>query len=159
LINRAANLAIENGLVPIDVSLRKNLLDLFADIQCNNSPAIDTSYLIGSGPPLPIFTAWSSDWSSSQVTIKYFESTSAQAKSQLLTFDEEFGTTMNGVEAQWFSSIPDLTFAPAAVFGMVPSTPLLLRRPSLFITHSLSLTHSFTHTRNAGGNRLQLGRA
>jgi hypothetical protein len=136
---RASNLAIENGLVPIDVSLRQNLLDVFASIQCNNATAIDTDFLIGAGPPLPIFTAWTTDQSTNDVTIKYFESTSQQAKSQLASFDEEFGTTIDGIEAEWTTTIPDIALLPAAVFGMVPSTSPLSLSSALLMAIAGSL--------------------
>jgi hypothetical protein len=124
-LTRASSLATESyGLVPIDVSLRKNLLNLFTSIRCNNATAINTAYVIGAGPPLPIFTAWAADQSTSQVVIKYYEDTTEIASTMLYDFDEEFGTSMTGLAAQWYTSIPDIVLAPAAVFGMVPSTSL-----------------------------------
>jgi phosphate transport system substrate-binding protein len=107
--------------VPIDVSLRKNILDLFTRVQCNGEQALATSYLIGAGPPLPVYTAWTVGQSTSAATIKYFEATSLQAKQQLRTFDEQFGATSNGLEAEWYSNIPDIALVPMTIYAIVPA--------------------------------------
>jgi phosphate transport system substrate-binding protein len=107
--------------VPIDVSLRKNILDLFTQVTCNGDRALDTSYLIGAGPALPVFTAWAVAQSTTTASIKFFEATSVQAKNQLYTFDEQIGATGNGLEPEWYESIPDVALVPATVYAIVPS--------------------------------------
>jgi phosphate transport system substrate-binding protein len=107
--------------VPIDEGLRKNILDLFPLVQCNGERALAASYLIGAGPPLPIYTAWAVAQSTSAATIKYFEAASTQAKQQLLTFDEQFGATGNGLEAEWYTNIPDIVLVPATIYAIVPA--------------------------------------
>lgn len=113
-------LATNSGRVPIDVSLRKNILDLFTSVRCNDEQALATSYLVGAGPSLPLYTAWAVAQSTSASTVKYFEATSAQAKQQLRTFDELFGATSNGLEAEWYSAIPDVALVPATIYAIVP---------------------------------------
>jgi phosphate transport system substrate-binding protein len=117
---RASVLATNSGRVPIDVSLRKNILDLFTSVRCNDEQALATSYLVGAGPSLPLYTAWAVAQSTSASTVKYFEATSAQAKQQLRTFDEQFGATSNGLEAEWYSAIPDVALVPATIYAIVP---------------------------------------
>jgi phosphate transport system substrate-binding protein len=113
-------LVIGRGYVPIDVSLRKNILDLFTRITCNGDRALDTSYLIGAGPPLPVYIAWAVAESTTDASIKYFEATSLQAKNQLHTFDEQFGATSNGLEDEWYETIPDIALMPAVVYALAP---------------------------------------
>jgi ABC-type phosphate transport system substrate-binding protein len=120
-LNRASVLATSSGSVPIDESLRKNVLDLLTHVQCNGERALAASYLIGAGPPLPVYTAWTVAQSTTAATIKYFEAASSQAKQQLLTFDEQFGATSNGLEAEWYSSIPDVALVPATIYAIVPA--------------------------------------
>jgi phosphate transport system substrate-binding protein len=106
--------------VPLEVRLRTKVLDLLAQVQCNQRAALDTSYVVGAGPSLPVFTAWAVDQSTSKTTIKYYEATSLQAKQQLASLDEHFGATVEGIEPSWFDSVPDLAVVPAAAYAIGP---------------------------------------
>ncbi|ELR24201.1 serine/threonine protein kinase [Acanthamoeba castellanii str. Neff] len=116
----ASTLAITSGGVPIDVSLRKYIIDRFNDFECNGEKVASTSYLIGTGPPLPLYSAWTVAFSTAQATFKYFSSTSLQAKEQLIAFGEQFGTTSTGLEARWYEAIDDVALLPATIYAVVP---------------------------------------
>jgi hypothetical protein len=104
------------------VSLRKNVIDLISRVACNGEQASPTSYLISTGPPLPLYTAWTVAYSTAQAKFKYYDSTSLEAKKQLRTFDEHFGTTSNGLEGTWYSTIDDVALLPATIYAIVPGT-------------------------------------
>lgn len=112
----------------IDPSLRKRVLDLFGQVQCNNELAAETLYLIGTGPNTPIWATWSVEYSTTEASFKYFASSSQQSKQQLATFDADFGTTNNGLKQEddrSKRSSDDVTLLPANAYALVPGTPPL----------------------------------
>jgi hypothetical protein len=149
--HRASALAIENGAVPIDVSLRKSIIEAFVRVQCNGEMASDTSYLIGTGPQLPIYSAWMAAYSTAEAKFTYFESTSLQAKQQLQSYDEHFGTTGDGLEEMWYAAINDVALTPVIIYALGPGVCTLL---SISITHTSrsGLTRTAVFLGNAGYN-------
>jgi hypothetical protein len=142
--HRASALAIENGAVPIDVSLRKSVIEALGSVQCNVEQALETSYLIGTGPPLPIYSAWMAAYSTAEATFKYFASTSRQAKQQLQSFDEHFGATGDGLEEKWYAAINDVALAPVIIYALGPGVSARSRR-SASHTHALVRSNSDSH--------------
>jgi hypothetical protein len=127
------------------VSLRKYIIDRFNDIECNGEKVASTSYLIGTGPPLPLYSAWTVAFSTAQATFKYFSSTSLQAKEQLIAFGEQFGTTSTGLEARWYEAIDDVALLPATIYAVVPGT----RGKPAISPHSFSFV-GHTHAKHHG---------
>jgi hypothetical protein len=119
---RASEGASEINVAPLPVSFRKRLIGLLGNVQCNNQQAYTTSFLIGTGTQVGLFTSWSVAWSSSTTEMKYYESLSETAKQQLQTYDEDYGVTSNGIDDKWYSLIPDIGALPAAAYAIVPGT-------------------------------------
>ncbi len=110
----------EVDFVPLNVSLRKRLIDRLVSVQCNGQKAVTTPYLIGIGPALPLYTSWSVAQSGLSAKVKYYVSTSKEAKKNLATGDEDFGTTNDGLSTRWLSVMNDVALMPAAAFAIAP---------------------------------------
>jgi hypothetical protein len=113
---------LEVDFVPLNVSLRKRLIDRLTSVQCNGQKAVTTPYLIGIGPALPLYTSWAVAQSGLASKVKYYASTSKEAKENLASHDEDFGTTNDGLSPKWLSLISDVAIMPAAVFAIAPGT-------------------------------------
>jgi hypothetical protein len=110
----------EVDFVPLNVSLRKRLIDRLVSVQCNGQKAVTTPYLIGIGPALPLYTSWAVAQSGLSAKVKYYVSTSKEAKKNLATGDEDFGTTNDGLSARWLGVMDDVALMPAAAFAIAP---------------------------------------
>jgi hypothetical protein len=110
--------------VPLDVSLRKGVIDALSVIKCRGQPAFSTNYLVGSGTGLSLFTAWSVARASSTSKMKFFASSSDEAKRQVTNYDLHYGVTSNGLSADWAAQMPDVELMPAAVYALLPGTCL-----------------------------------
>jgi hypothetical protein len=118
----------EVDFVPLNVSLRKRLIDRLVSVQCNGQKAVTTPYLIGIGPALPLYTSWSVAQSGLSAKVKYYVSTSKEAKKNLATGDEDFGTTNDGLSARWLSLMNDVALMPAAAFAIAPGAYMTILR-------------------------------
>jgi hypothetical protein len=104
------------------LTLRKRLIALLNTLNCNGQPAFSSSYLIGTGTGLQVFTSWAASWSSQQTMMKYFMTSSAQAEAHLSTYDIDFGAVADGLSAQWYARMPDVGLLPVIAFAIVPGT-------------------------------------
>jgi hypothetical protein len=110
------------------VQLANKLLNLLDSVYCNGEPAYVTSFLVGSGPAMPIYTSWSVSYSADDVDMKYYTQSDNEAKQLLVDSSENFAASSNGLSAQWRALMPDATLMPVIAYAIVPSTapPLLL---------------------------------
>jgi hypothetical protein len=114
---------IELNFVPLDVTLRKRLIDLLNTVVCNNRQVYTTDYLVGVGPSLPLYTAWAVARSSTDIKVKYYlASASTEAAQQLASYDTDFGATDSGLPASWHSLAPDIALLPITAYAAVPGT-------------------------------------
>lgn len=120
--HRASEGATQINVAPLPVSFRKKLISLLGDVQCNDKQAYSTSFLIGTGTQIGLFTSWSVAWSSGSTEMKYYESLPEVSNQQLETYDADYSVTSTGIGEQWFSRIPDLAVLPAAAYAVVPGT-------------------------------------
>lgn len=109
--------------VPLDVSLRKGVIDALSTMKCRGQLAFTSAYLVGSGTGLSLFTAWSVARASSTSKMKYYESSSDEAKRQLTNYDLHYGATSNGLSTEWITQMPDVELMPSAVYALVPGAP------------------------------------
>lgn len=118
----ASQALLDLNFVPLDVTLRKRLIDLLNTVACNNEQAYTTNYLVGVGPALPLYTGWSVARSSSlDNKVKYYlASASTEAPEQLASYDSDFGASNSGVNSSWLSTIPDLAVLPITAYATVP---------------------------------------
>lgn len=89
-------------------------------VRCSGEQAYATTYLIGTGPPLPVYTSWAIARTSGTTKLKFFESEPTPAKQLLVTYQEDYGATSNGLSATWHSRMPDVALMPVAVYAIVP---------------------------------------
>ena len=113
--------------MPLDVSLRKGVIDALSTMKCRGQLAFTSAYLVGSGTGLSLFTAWSVARASSTSKMKYYESSSEEAKRQLANYDLHYGATSNGLSAEWITQMSDVELMPSAVYALVPGTPFHYR--------------------------------
>jgi hypothetical protein len=107
--------------VPLDLSVRKSVLELLNQVQCNGDRAFDTAYLIGTGPSLSVYTTWAvTSGSQEGATIKYYLSNSLLAKNRMATNSVDFGATSNGLSEEWYASIEGLALTPVVVYAFAP---------------------------------------
>ena len=59
--------------------------------------------------------------------MKYYESSSEEAKRQLANYDLHYGATSNGLSAEWITQMSDVELMPSAVYALVPGTPFHYR--------------------------------
>ncbi len=121
--HRASRAADSVNFVPLDVSLRKGVIDALSTMKCRGQLAFTSAYLVGSGTGLSLFTAWSVARASSTSKMKYYESSSEEAKRQLANYDLHYGATSNGLSTEWITQMPDVELMPSAVYALVPGTP------------------------------------
>ncbi len=96
------------------------MTDQLPTVRCNGEQAYATTYLIGTGPPLPVYTSWAIARTSGTTKLKFFASEPTPAKQLLVTYQEDYGATSNGLSATWYSRIPDVALMPVAVYAIVP---------------------------------------
>jgi hypothetical protein len=135
------------NVAPLDVSLRKRLIDILATVQCNGEEAYASEFLIGIGTPLPVFPAWANAWGSANRKAKYYDASSLQAKEDLVTYVEDFGVTSNGMAQTYYDRMPDVALFPATVFALVPGKhysqrTCTLSRLGLTTVHLCGIQHS-----------------
>jgi hypothetical protein len=106
----------------LPVIFRKRLISLLGNVQCNEEQAYTTSFLIGAGTQIGLFTSWAVSWSTDTTKMKYYESLADVAKQQLESYDEDYGITSTGIEDEWYTRISDLAVIPAAAYAVVPGT-------------------------------------
>jgi hypothetical protein len=131
VVHRASQALLDLNFVPLDVTLRKRLIDLLNTVVCNGKQVYTTNYLVGVGPSLPLYTAWAVLRDSLDTKVKYYlASASTEAPQQLATYDSDFGATDSGLAESWYSAISDLGLLPITAYAAVPGTTSLLT-PSL----------------------------
>nr|WIL05220.1 serine/threonine kinase [Pithovirus mammoth] len=119
--NQAARIATSHGFVPLENSLIKRVIDELGTVKCNGQRSFNTEFLVGIGSPMSIITTWASLWTSSATKIKYYDSTSDEAKNLQLKQSGDFGVSINGIEDNYLNLIPDMKFLPIASFAVVPA--------------------------------------
>jgi hypothetical protein len=113
------------GVAPLPVSFRKKLVNKLGTVLCNGEKAYTSSFLIGVGTQITLFTSWAVAWSTEATTMKYYQSLSSTAKDQLVTFDEDYGVVSNGLARSYYDLMPDVAIMPAAAYAVVPGNPLI----------------------------------
>jgi hypothetical protein len=108
------------NVAPLPVSFRKKLVSLLSTVNCNGEKAYTSSFLIGVGTQITLFTSWAVSWSTDTTTMKYYQSLSSIAKDQLFTLDEDYGVVSNGLSASDYELMPDVAIMPAAAYAVVP---------------------------------------
>jgi ABC-type phosphate transport system substrate-binding protein len=121
ITDRASQEARNINVAPIDVSLRERLISLLNTVECNGKTAYETTYLVGTGTPLPLMTSWAVSWSSQLSKMKYFEGTSSNAKQQLSSSDVLFGVVSDGLSADWYAEMSDAALMPLTAYALVPA--------------------------------------
>jgi hypothetical protein len=96
------------------------VIDQLPTVRCNGEQAYTTAYLVGAGPQLPVYTSWAIARTSGTTQLKFFESEPTPAKKLLVTYQEDYGATSNGLSATWYSLMPDVALMPVAVYAIVP---------------------------------------
>jgi ABC-type phosphate transport system substrate-binding protein len=112
---------------PLDVSLRERLIDLTSTVRCNGQQAYTTSYLVGTGTPLPLVTSWAVAWSSQESKIKFYESTSRVGKTLLVEGNVDFGVVSDGLSSDLIERDSDVALMPITAYALVPGTLVSLR--------------------------------
>ena len=115
-------MAVETSVAPLDVGLRKKLIDLLNTVQCNGEEAFTTSVLVAAGAQLTLINTWASSWSSDQGKLKYYDDTSANAKAQIVNYNIDFGVSGNALGDGWDQLIEDAAVLPLAALPLVPGT-------------------------------------
>jgi len=119
----ASQALIDLNFVPLDVTLRKRLIDLLNTVVCNNRQVYTTDYLVGVGPSLPLYTAWAVARGSTDVKVKYYlASATTEAAQQLASHDTDFGATDSGLPGSRYSLAPDIALLPVTAYAAVPGT-------------------------------------
>jgi hypothetical protein len=107
--------------VPLDLSVRKSVLQLLNQVQCNGEQVFYTTYLIGTGPSLSVYTSWAVTSNSHQgATVKFYQSNSMSAKKRMVTNSVDFGATSNGLSDEWYPQIPSVALTPVVVYAFAP---------------------------------------
>jgi hypothetical protein len=105
------------------LSVRKSVLELLNQVQCNGERAFGKDYLIGTGPSLSVYTSWVvASGEQEGATIKFYLSNSMLAKNRMATNSVDFGATSNGLSEEWYASIEGLALTPAVVYAFAPGT-------------------------------------
>jgi hypothetical protein len=131
----------------LDVSLRKAVIDALGKIQCRGEQAYKTAYLVGAGAPVPLYTALSVARTSATDKMKYYQTSSDEAKQQLLQKNLHYGITSNGLSDDWHTDIPDVALMPSAVYAFVPGTCRRVISDQLGLFGALTpRTHACTHS-------------
>jgi len=113
---RVTEAASRLGFVTMDVSWKKSLLDRVVSLQCGGQRTIDTTYLIGMGPPVTIFPSGSSISSGTESKLKYYIATAEKMHQSLVERHLDFGMTSTGATLQ------DFALMPLAAYGIAPGT-------------------------------------
>jgi hypothetical protein len=114
--------ATTSNYAPLDVSLRKAVIDALAGISCRGEQAYKTAYLVGAGAPIPLYTAWSVARTSATNKMKFYQTSSTEAKQQLSQYNLHFGISSNGLSEDWYTEMPDVALMPSSVYAFVPGT-------------------------------------
>lgn len=117
-------MATASNYAPLDVSLRKAVIDALAGISCRGEQAYKTAYLVGAGAPIPLYTAWSVARTSATNKMKFYQTSSTEAKQQLSQYNLHFGISSNGLSEDWYTEMPDVALMPSSVYAFVPGTSL-----------------------------------
>jgi ABC-type phosphate transport system substrate-binding protein len=135
---------------PLDTVLATKLLALMNTVQCNSEQAYVTSYIVGTGPAMPIYTSWSVAYAADDVDVKYYTDDDATAKQQLVDYDEDFAASSNGLAAAWRDKMPDAALMPVIAYAIVPgyhlpelvglTEPLVLNFDTLAAIYENNLT-------------------
>jgi hypothetical protein len=115
--------ATENNVVPLDVGLRKKLINLLNDVQCNGEGAFSTSVLVSAGAQLTLMNTWASSWSSARRKLEYYQNTGAVAKAQLASYNIDFGVSGDALGDGWDKVLQDADVIPLAALPLVPGKP------------------------------------
>ncbi|ELR15997.1 phosphate ABC transporter, phosphatebinding protein PstS, putative [Acanthamoeba castellanii str. Neff] len=151
LTNDAADSALRKvKFAPLDTVLATKLLALMNTVQCNSEQAYVTSYIVGTGPAMPIYTSWSVAYAADDVDVKYYTDDDATAKQQLVDYDEDFAASSNGLAAAWRDKMPDAALMPVIAYAIVPgyhlpelvglTEPLVLNFDTLAAIYENNLT-------------------
>jgi hypothetical protein len=124
---------------PLDIGLRKKLINQLNGVQCNGQQAFTKAFLVGVGAELSLMTSWSVSWSSDQSKLKYYQETSTVAKEQLVQYNSDFGVSVNALTDGWVQQMSDVGQIPAAAFALAPGDT----HSCLHILLEHSLTRSF----------------
>lgn len=119
--DEASTVAVETSVAPLDVGLRKKLINLLNTVQCNGEEAFSTSVLVAAGAQLTLINTWASSWSSDQGKLKYYDDTSANAKAQIVNYNIDFGVSGNALGDGWDQLIEDAAVLPLAALPLVPA--------------------------------------
>ena len=68
----AVQLTQNDGYIPLDIAYRRYLIDVMGTITCNGDRASSSAYVLGLGGPLPVYTAWASEYTDTALKLKYF---------------------------------------------------------------------------------------
>ena len=134
--HRASEGATQINVAPLPVSFRKKLISLLGDVQCNDKQAYSTSFLIGTGTQIGLFTSWSVAWSSTQTRAKFYLSSSTTGKDRLVNNNSDFSVTSNGLESSYVAQMPDAELVPTTAFALVPGIIFSLNsKSSVLLPH------------------------
>jgi hypothetical protein len=121
LAHRASQVVEDIDYVPLDLSVRKSVLQLLNQVQCNGEQVFHTTYLIGTGPSLSVYTSWAVASNSNEgTTVKFYQSNSMSAKRRMVTSSVDFGATSNGLSDEWYPQIPSVALTPVVVYAFAP---------------------------------------
>jgi hypothetical protein len=123
---RASVAATENRVAPLDVGLRKKLISLLNDVQCNGVGAFSTSVLVSAGAQLTLMNTWAASWSSARSKLEYYQNTGSVAKAQLASYNIDFGVSGDALGDGWAEVIQDADVIPLAALPLVPGTPPII---------------------------------
>jgi hypothetical protein len=130
-LNSTSQCAHDRGYAPLAQFLRVRLIDWLSTVLCNGQRALSSQYLIGTGAPLSLHTAWSVAYSSGEVKVKYFVATAVEARENMA----DFVASNNGADLDMRSLVPDVAFMPATAVAIAPGSHTCRR---LFAAAALS---------------------
>jgi hypothetical protein len=138
---RASSVAIAVNVAPLDIGLRKKLLKLLNNVQCNGAEAFSKAFLVGVGAELSLMTSWQVSYSNDNDKLKYYQETSTVAKEQLIQYNSDFGISINSLTDGWVQQMSDVGQIPTAAFALAPGTPPPRMRVQAHDTCSRSLPY------------------
>lgn len=104
----AVTLAQSASYVALDIAYRRTLIDTLGSITCDGLRAITSSYVIGLGGPLPVYSSWVSEYTDSSLRLKYYSGDALTATRYMQSGDIDFGSTVVPLSAETLQPMPDV---------------------------------------------------